>query len=242
MKSGSGFNALEEGWLIYELCRNCGWTLEEAAKTLNRSKSWASRRLGLVESLPEAVLDGVQKGKIGAYAAVKYLLPLARANTKDCETLAKTISEHALTSRQVEILYSHYTQGSKTVAQKIMEDPIRFLKAYEQAGKGTQDPALSEIENRALRQMELIGNVALGLTRNLPQVLGYDALETARLTLWSAWRKSCQRLALLQETAAALEAAQDKYTDKEKKYAQSGITNSRLEPACSGSRQPQDRQ
>jgi ParB/RepB/Spo0J family partition protein len=204
MRQGSGYNPLEEGWLIEELCRGLGWSLGQAASALGRSKGWASRRLGLVESLPEAVLDGVQKGKIGSYAAMKHLLPLARANVQDCEKLSLKIIEHSLTSRQVEILYSHYKASSRPQAQKILEDPMLFLKAKEGAALGAQDPHLTPPENRALNNLKLLGSVSLGLARSLGDVLGYDAAEAARAKIYQAWTGTWERLRLLEKTGVGL--------------------------------------
>lgn len=203
IKSGGGYNALEEAWLIEEI-HSAGWTLADCAKAMGKSTSWISRRRGLAESLPETVRDGVQKGTIAAYTAMKYLLPLARANIKDCETLAKKISEHALTSRQVEIIYRHYMQGPKAAAQKIMEDPLRFLRAQQETIKGVQDPLLNSLQNRCLNNLKITGNISLALARSLPEACGYDATEAARLRLRQAWQHALERLRLLEKTAEAL--------------------------------------
>ena len=87
----------------------------------------------------------------------------------------------------------HYAKSGAQVRERILSDPAQFLKVLEAACKGSQDPSLSEAENRVLKQMELIGNVALGLTRGLPQALGYDAGDAARAKLWSAWERSRKR-------------------------------------------------
>ena len=85
LQDGTGYNALEEGWLVWELVRGGGLTLGEVGRRLERSKAWVSGRLGLIEGLPDRVLEGVSSGKIGAYVATRYLLPFARANAGDCE-------------------------------------------------------------------------------------------------------------------------------------------------------------
>ncbi|MEK7075038.1 MAG: chromosome partitioning protein ParB, partial [Patescibacteria group bacterium] len=73
-------DAFEEGWLVAELHRARGWSLGDIGIRLGRSKSWASRRLGLVETLPEWVAEEVSSGRIGAHAAASYLVPLTRGN------------------------------------------------------------------------------------------------------------------------------------------------------------------
>jgi ParB-like chromosome segregation protein Spo0J len=238
--SGRGYNAIEDGWLIYELHRNAKWSLGKAAGAMGRTKSWASRRLGLVEGLPDGVLESVRRGELGAWSAMKHLLPLARANASACERLAGKIVEAGLSSRQVALVCEHYGKSGAEVRVRILEDPARFLKALEAASKGTQDPALSEAENRALKQLELVGNVALGLTRCLPQVLGYDADAACGGKLWPAWARAAKRLALLDETVAALRAARDK--NKEAGYAQSGDAHGGADAAQAGSRKPEDRE
>lgn len=238
--SGRGYNAIEDGWLIYELHRNVKWSLGKAAGAMGRTKSWASRRLGLVEGLPDGVLESVRCGELGAWSAMKHLLPLARANAAACERLAEKIVLAGMSSRQVALVCEHYAKSGGEVRERILEDPARFLKALEAASKGMQDPALSEAENRALKQLELMGNVALGLTRSLPQILGYDADAACGGKLWPAWERAAKRLALLDETVAALKAARDK--NKEAGYAHSGDAYGGVDAAKAGSRQPEDRE
>ena len=236
--SGQGYNAIEDGWLIYELHRNGKWSLGKAAGAMGRTKSWASRRLGLVEGLPEGVLESVRCGELGAWSAMKHLLPLARANAQACASLAVKIVEAAMSSRQVALVCEHYAKSGAEVRVRILEDPARFLKVLEAASKGTQDPAMSEAENRAFKHLELVGNVALGLTRSLPQVLGYDADAACGGKLWPAWEKAAKRLALLDETVTALKAAREK--NKEAGYAQSRDTHGGADTAKAGSRKPED--
>ena len=191
--SAASYNAIEEGWLVYELHRVGKWDLGKTAASMGRSRSWASRRLGLVEELPEGVVAAVKRGEIGAWAAMKHLLPLARANAGACERLAEKMMAANLSSREVGLVCGHYAKSGAQVRERILSDPAQFLKVLEAACKGSQDPSLSEAENRVLKQMELIGNVALGLTRGLPQALGYDAGDAARAKLWSAWERSRKR-------------------------------------------------
>lgn len=238
--SGQGYNAIEDGLLICELHRNGKWSLGKAAGAMGRTKSWASRRLGLVEGLPDGVLESVRCGELGAWSAMKHLLPLARANAEACASLAVKIVEAQMSSRQVALVCENYDKSGAEVRARILEDPARFLKALEAASKGTQDPAMSEAENRALKALELVGNVALGLTRSLPQVLGYDADAACGGKIWPAWERAAKRLALLEETVAALKAARDK--NKEAGYAQSGNAYGGVDAAKAGTRKPEDRE
>ncbi len=55
LRTSDGDSALEQGWLIAELQHRFGLGLEELARRFDRSVSWVSRRLALVELLPDAV-------------------------------------------------------------------------------------------------------------------------------------------------------------------------------------------
>jgi hypothetical protein len=59
--------ALEVGWLLAEL--EVGYRLDELARRFDRSASWVSRRLALVEVLPETIQQQVRKGKVLAQVA-----------------------------------------------------------------------------------------------------------------------------------------------------------------------------
>src|SRR5258705_3118073 len=92
--------ALEVGWLLAELEQRFGYSLEELARRFDRSVSWVSRRLALVELLPEAIQQQVREGAIAAEVAMKYLVPMARVNAEDCARMAAAFVEHRCDARQ----------------------------------------------------------------------------------------------------------------------------------------------
>lgn len=239
MASGSGFNVLEEGWLVHELHRVIGWELGKVAVGMDRSKSWVSRRLGLVESLPESVQEKVQRGMLGAHAAVTYLLPLSRGNGSGCEKLAEKIGEARLTSREIGVLCRHYGLGRSQAAAKILEDPVRFLKALERAKQGEQDLGLSDSENRCLNNLGLVGNVCLGLARLWRRVMNYDTPEGTRRKLLEAFQRSRERWDDLEHAVAATLPAVQKEAEE---HAGSSDADSDFEAASTRTQQPQDSQ
>jgi ParB family transcriptional regulator, chromosome partitioning protein len=56
-------SALEQGWLLAELEQRFGYGLDELARRFDRSVSWVSRRLALVEALPETIQPAGARGK-----------------------------------------------------------------------------------------------------------------------------------------------------------------------------------
>jgi hypothetical protein len=86
----------------------------------------------------------------------------------------------------------------------MVEEPARFLAALKAARKGAMDPKLSEAENRCVKNLELIGNVALGLVRQLPQSCTYDTQADIRAMIQRAWGRCSERLGVLAKTAEAV--------------------------------------
>jgi ParB family chromosome partitioning protein len=126
-------SALEQGWLLSEMEQRFSYSLEELARRFDRSLSWVSRRLALVDLLPEAIQQQVREGKIGAQVAMKYLVPMARVNVKHCERMAAALVEHRCDTRQAGQLYAAWRQGSGVVRERILTEPELFLKTQRQA-------------------------------------------------------------------------------------------------------------
>jgi len=133
LRGGDKDSALEQGWLLRELQGRFGLKLDELGRRFDRSQSWVSRRLGLVRDLPELAQEAVQSGKIVAHGAMKYLVPLARANRKDCLRLSEAISALTLSSRQIGRLYQGYVSGTERTRELVLGDPALYLKVEEEA-------------------------------------------------------------------------------------------------------------
>lgn len=200
MQQGS-WSALEEAALVEELHRAARWSLRRIGEELERTEGWASRRLGLRKDLPASVLEAVGRGKIGAYSAVKYLLPLARAKGSVAERLARKLCEGHFPTRQVRLLYEHCLKGSKEVTERIVNDPVMFLRALETA-QTVMDLTLSAEQNKHLERLRVMGNVCLGLVRDMPEHWGVSAAENAKLA--TAWPRCRECFGMLEKTVADL--------------------------------------
>ena len=83
MRDGAGSSALEQGWLLHELETRFALGRDDLARRFDRTPSWVCRRLGLVCELPASVQKHVRDGRIGAHAAMKHLVPLARVDGRE---------------------------------------------------------------------------------------------------------------------------------------------------------------
>ena len=124
--------ALEQGWLLAEMEQRFGYGLDELARRFDRSVSWVSRRLALVELLPDAIQQQVREGRIAAHLAMKYLVPVARVRLQDCERMAAAFAKHRCDTRQAGQLYAAWRDGSPLIRQRILAEPELFLKAQRQ--------------------------------------------------------------------------------------------------------------
>lgn len=197
-------DAFEEGWLVVELHRAWRWSLGEVAQRLVRSKSWVSKRLALVEELPDWMADEVASGRLGAHAAANFLVPLTRVNGEDGRKLAERIRGLGLGNRQMGELYACYRASSAAVRRRIVEDPALFLKARAAVKDSQAEAGLDEKQQRCVKNLELIGNISLGLTRSLPEALNYDTPAAARNRLARVWTASRERFDLLAKSVMGL--------------------------------------
>ncbi len=155
--------ALEVGWLLAELEQRFGYGLDELARRFDRSVSWVSRRLALVEILPEAIQQQVREGKILAQVALKFLVPVARQSLEDCQRMAATFAEHHCDTREAGQLYGAWRKGSPAIRKRILDNPELLFKtqrqAQEKAPAGTGAELLRDLEmvmaivNRAQRRL-----------------------------------------------------------------------------------------
>ena len=172
--------ALEQGWLLQELERRFGYSLEELARRFDRSVSWVSRRLALVEQLPETVQQRVRAGEISAHVAMKYLAPVARANLKDCQSMADAFAKYRFSSRQAGELYAAWRDTSTSIRQRILDSPELFLRAQQQVS-----PQPSSVAEELLRDLTMV----LAITNRAGRRLARAAPLMSHAELENAQRK-----------------------------------------------------
>jgi ParB family transcriptional regulator, chromosome partitioning protein len=163
-------SALEQGWLLAEMERRFGYGLDELARRFDRSVSWVSRRLALVELLPEAIQQQVREGKISAHVAMKFLVPVARINLEDCQRMAAAFAHHHCNTREAGQLYAAWRGGPPAIRRRLLAEPALFFKAQRQAEpKATAAPAAE-----LLRDLEMAAAIVNRATRRLAGAVAAD--------------------------------------------------------------------
>jgi ParB family transcriptional regulator, chromosome partitioning protein len=194
LDNGRARTALEEGWLLRELCERHGVAQRELARRLDRSTSWVSRRLGLVTTLPEAVQETVRGGKLSVQAATKYLVPLARSNAEQCEQLVRGLGGEHVSVRQMQRLYVAWKQGDEEERQRLCEQPRLFLRATEADDESAQDE--SDEHAATMRDLSILASVCLRLCRRLTESDG-PVMQRARVAQRGAWQRAERAFATL---------------------------------------------
>jgi ParB family chromosome partitioning protein len=222
--------ALEEGWLLRELCERHGMRQQELAYRLDRSTSWVSRRLALVSTLPEAVQEVVRSGKLAVQAATKSLVPLARANVADCEALVRGLGGERVSVRQVERLYVAWKGGDAEQRARLCAEPRLFLRALEADEKQPTKPEDAE-QAATMRDLSMLAAVSLRVCRRV--VEGGDPVgERARAQQHAAWKRA----------DGCFAALRSHFEREETTDARPGHPNRDLAPRKRGARGANDRQ
>ena len=160
--------ALEQGWLLAEMEQRFGYSVAELARRFDRGVIWVSRRLALVELLPETIQQQVREGTLGAQLAMKYLVPIARVNVEDCERMAAAFIQHHCDTRQAGQLYAAWRDGSRVVRERILAEPELFLKTQRQAP--VAKPAAVALDRELEMAAAILHRAGKRLTEALPEM------------------------------------------------------------------------
>ncbi len=226
LRTAEGETALEQGWLLAELHRSFGLSLDDLARRFDRSVSWVSRRLALVKELPESVQKHVREGKIGAQAAMKYLVPMARTKRYDCERLADRIAYHQFTTQEVGMLYAAWRKGPPSVREGIIEDPKLFLRARREIEE--EEPVSVRAAEELLRNLDMVGAIVRRAARQWREA-SPTMNDGERENAWLC----------LQQAIADLTRLSDQI-EKESGYVESEAADSNPGTSSQGRGQPAD--
>lgn len=177
-------DALDQAWLLSELQERFGWSLEQLARGFEHSKSWVSERLALLKILPMVIQEQVRAGTLSAHAAMKYLVPLARADAQAAQQLASAIVPLKPTSREVGALYQGWQAGTARTRELIITSPRIYLQA-----QSAQRPAPLSATQGFLQDLGALGGIARRAYRTLQQGLLQQLLDSERLEVKEAFTR-----------------------------------------------------
>jgi len=219
-------SALEVGWLLAELEQRFGYGLEDLARRFDRSVSWVSRRLALVELLPEGIQQQVREGQIAAQVAMKFLVPVARISLKACQQIAAIFAQYHCDTREAGQLYAAWRQGSPSIRKRILDRPELFFKTQRQPENASTTTATA-----LMRDLEMVSAILNRAQRRLAgaSVAELDSSQCA------AARQQIERL------ESQLHRLQEKLPAEEAPYVEPSATHHDSGTAWTGSEQARDR-
>jgi ParB family chromosome partitioning protein len=198
--AGAKRAALEDAWLLGRL-REHGLTMDQLARQLCRSTSWVSRRLALLDALDGTAQDRVRAGTVPAHAAMKYLVPLARANKAQCAQLIGGLGDTQVSVRELGALYAAWKRADRAGKRRIVAEPLLALRALAAMAEEPQDEV-------ALLHKDLTVLAAVALRA------GRRARDGGRFTvpLTKAWGAASEAFAALDATIEEMHAGPEDST------------------------------
>jgi ParB family chromosome partitioning protein len=185
------WEALEEASLIRELHEHHELSQDRIARLLGKDKSWVCRRLSLLSALPDEILEAVRSGHLSTWAAGRILAPLARANPEHAKALTRTLLEQHLSTRDLEDLFRHYQKAHRKQRERLVLDPVLFLKALRAKEEECRIHSLKEgPEGKWLRDMKMACHILVRLTKDLPSVIYPGQQKLDRRLLLTAFEET----------------------------------------------------
>ena len=194
---------LEEAALIRELIERFDRSQREIARDSARDVSWVSRRLALIDSLPEAVIEAVRQGTLSSWVASRVMVPLARANNTHAETLLQALQRKPLSTRELAAWFDQYQRAHRPLRERLVNEPGLFSEAWRErcAQQRAERLALGP-QGAWLADLRALQALCRRLIELLPQVFEPTLPVDHRAPLLAGFRRTEQRFA---ELTTALE-------------------------------------
>jgi hypothetical protein len=149
-----------------------------------------------------ALEELVREGAVSAQAAMKYLVPLARAKPEQAAELAQALKGQRLSTRQVGKLYGAWRRGNAQQRLALVREPLLHLSALEELERGelAEPRGLQEAGPIGALQREL-ERVAQGCWRArrvlVDSVLGMDSEAVSRVA--GSWKVAQRAFHVLEQ-------------------------------------------
>jgi len=165
------WEAIEEGALLRELITGFELSQREVARQTGRDVSWVSRRLALVQDLPEALFSAICRGELCTWAATRVLAPLARANSEHAHRLLDALQREPLSTRELATWFQHYQKANRSKRERMVSQPRLFCQALQAQAREQADKALGAgPEGAWLAELKRIAQRLRGLHQQAPLV------------------------------------------------------------------------
>lgn len=188
------WDVIEEALMLRELTSVHGLTQHEVALRSGRDVSWVSRRLKLLDGLPDSALEAIGDGVLSSWAASRILAPLARANSAHAHTLLAALRRERLSTRELGVWYQHYSEATRATRERLVENPALFVQSVHARAQARAEQRLADgPEGQCLadvcRLEALLGRLRQRLARLCAHAPLPADLDSALVSLKSAFER-----------------------------------------------------
>jgi ParB family transcriptional regulator, chromosome partitioning protein len=178
------WEAIEQAWIIREIKERFQSPLRQIARGIGHDISWVSRRLALIDGLPEDILKSVLGGHVSAWVAGRIFVPWASANKEHAEKLTRHLADSPLSTRNLSEFFGHYQRSDKRTRERMIGAPSLFVKAIERGQEKRSAHALEHgPEGAWIEDLSVVRKILRRVLRRLPTVIYEGQDEQDRRSL-----------------------------------------------------------
>lgn len=172
---------IEQATFVEELRSVHGLSVGEIARRLERSSAWVSVRVQSFSQMGEATKNAIMSGSFPAYSYLYTLLPFRRkkasGSNAEVDEFVQLTAGKGMSTRDIETLASGFFRGGEAMKNQLRTGDLAWvldgMRKREDESKSTE---LTEVENRCVRDLEIIGGCVGRLGMKLP---GIDVTKPA---------------------------------------------------------------
>lgn len=158
ISNSKSLSILEQAALIEELRSVHKMSVREIAEMLEKSKSWVSMRIGIINEMSECLRSNILSGKFPAYSYMYTLRQFIRMNSiekQEIDRFVNTVAGKKLSIRQIEQLAYGYFKGSNEYREQIESGNISWV--LKRCNEINPDKAnCTKIELSMLNDLEIV--------------------------------------------------------------------------------------
>jgi hypothetical protein len=156
--NAKGLSMLEQARMVDMLHRECGMSISDIGRYLEKSKAWVSIRAGMIAQMSERIIEKLFSGAFPVYSYLYTLGPFIRLNRipkGEVETFVDSVSGKGLTIREINILAQGYFRGGTVIREQIERGNISWgLRCLQESKEG--ESGCSEVERALVHDLEIV--------------------------------------------------------------------------------------
>lgn len=172
---------IEQATFVEELRSVHGLSVSEIARRLERSSAWVSVRVQSFSQMGEATKNLIMSGSFPAYSYLYTLLPFRRLkgseSKSEVDEFVSLTAGKGLGTREIEMLSSAFFRGGDEMRAQLRSGDLAWaLEGMRKREADSQSAELTEVENRCVKDLEIVGGCMGRLGMRLP---GIDVAKPA---------------------------------------------------------------